>query len=73
MNRELLIYPNPVTNMLTISGYYDSNVDIYDMKGQLVISKEKANSIDMSKLPAGIYNLKVLYNNKIINQRITKQ
>ena len=73
INRELLIYPNPVTNMLTISGYYDSNVDIYDMKGQLVISKEKANSIDMSRLPAGIYNLKVLYNNKIINQRITKQ
>ena len=73
MSRELLIYPNPVTDILTVSGYYDTEIDIYDMKGQLVVSQKNAESIDMSSLPAGIYNLKVLYNENIINQRIIKQ
>ena len=71
MNDELLIYPNPVTDILNITKEID--IKLYDMVGNLVISKEKTTNIDMTNLPSGIYNLSITYNNEIINNRIIKQ
>ena len=71
MNGELLIYPNPVTDILNITKEID--IKMYDMIGNLVISKEKTTQIDMTNLPSGIYNLNINYNNKLINNRIIKQ
>ncbi len=71
MNSELLIYPNPVTDILNMTKEID--IKLYDMIGNLVISKEKTTQIDMTNLPSGIYNLNINHNNKIINNRIVKQ
>ena len=71
MNSELLIYPNPVSNILNITQEID--VKLYDMIGNLVIFKEKTTKIDMTNLPKGIYNLNITYNNKTINNKIVKQ
>ncbi len=71
ISRELLIYPNPVIDMLNSTQEID--IKIYDMIGNLVISKEKANQIDMTSLSSGVYNLNIKYNNKIINNKIIKQ
>jgi hypothetical protein len=68
---ELIIYPNPVTDILNISK--ETNIKVYDMVGNLVISQEKITQIDMTNLPKGIYNLNISYNNKNINNRIIKQ
>ena len=68
---ELIIYPNPVTDILNISK--EINIKVYDMVGNLVISQEKITQIDMTNLPKGIYNLNISYNNKNINNRIIKQ
>jgi hypothetical protein len=46
---------------------------MYDMIGNLVLFKEKTKQINISKLPSGIYNLNILYNNKNINHKIIKQ
>ena len=70
-NGELLIFPNPVNDILNIT--QENDIKIYDMIGNLVIFKEKATQIDMSNLPSGIYNLNIIHNNKIINNRIVKQ
>jgi hypothetical protein len=43
------------------------------MTGQLVISKNDVNQIDMSNLPTGIYNLSIIYKGNIINQRVIKK
>ena len=43
------------------------------MVGNLIISKEKTTQIDMTNLSSGIYNINIIYNNKIINNRIIKQ
>jgi hypothetical protein len=71
IDSELIIYPNPVTDILNISK--EINIKVYDMVGNLVISKEKTTKIDMTNLPKGIYNLNISYNNKNINNRIIKQ
>ena len=70
-NGELLIYPNPVNDILNITQEID--IKVYDMVGNLIIFKEKTTQIDMTNLPSGIYNLNITYNNKIINNRIIKQ
>jgi len=71
MSGELLIYPNPVNNILNSNKEID--IKLYDMIGNLVIFKEKTTQIDMTNLPSGIYNLNINHNNKIINNRIVKQ
>jgi len=71
MSGELLIYPNPVTDVLNITKEID--IKLYDMVGNLIISKEKTTQINMTSLPSGIYNLNIIYNNKNINNRIIKQ
>ena len=70
---ELLIYPNPVTDILTINGSSEVDVDIYDMVGNLVVSEQDAKQINMTKLPSGIYNLNILYNGVKLNQRVVKR
>ena len=71
MTSELLIYPNPVSDILNITQEID--VKLYDMIGNLIIFKEKTTKIDMTNLPSGVYNLNITYNNKNINNRIIKQ
>jgi hypothetical protein len=71
ISSELLIYPNPVSDILNITQEID--IKVYDMVGNLIISKEKTTQIDMTNLPSGIYNLNINHNDKIINNRIIKQ
>ncbi len=68
---ELLIYPNPVIDILNSNKEID--IKVYDMMGKLVIFKEKTNEIDMTNLPSGVYNLNITYNNQNINNKIIKQ
>ena len=59
--QHLSLYPNPVKNRIYFSQSLSSNtkVDIYNMCGELVVSRILTeNSIDISKLPSGYYLLK---------------
>jgi type IX secretion system substrate protein/VCBS repeat protein len=82
-NRQYIrIYPNPVKNSLNIDWYIVGapalNIDITDVQGRRVlsaISLRNASSIDLSRLPQGIYfvriygdRLKINYTVKIIKQ-----
>ena len=73
LSGELVIYPNPTENILYLKGINDFQADIYDMTGQLVISKTNVNQIDMSGLSTGIYNLSLTYKGNTINQRVIKK
>jgi hypothetical protein len=68
---ELLIYPNPVVDILNSTQKID--IKLYDIIGNLIISKEKVTQIDMTNLPKGVYNLNIIYNNQIISNKIIKQ
>lgn len=57
------IYPNPATDVVYIqqkvSGSYASHVDVYDMSGKLLMSRNlenaETNTIPTGSLPAGLY------------------
>jgi hypothetical protein len=59
-NSSVSIYPNPVEDILYINGYFDANVDLFDLSGRKVLQLTRVNgSIDVSGLKAGTYIIKL--------------
>ncbi len=63
-NIDLEIYPNPTHNIVNITGLSSiesSIVNIYDVQGKLILSKEikQQGTIDISELNKGIYIVKI--------------
>jgi len=68
------MYPNPVNEILHIECKEEVlNVSIINAIGIQVKSIEKANSINVSQLPAGIYMAEVQTTNGTVTQRFIKQ
>jgi hypothetical protein len=64
------IYPNP-TNGLIYIDYEMTNVEIYNIVGQLV-KETKENMIDLSEQEAGTYILKVITPSGVVTKQIVK-
>ena len=70
------VYPNPANDKLYI--IYDNQqsmqVKLFDFMGREVMNQNITDKtgIDISKLPAGIYNLNIIYGNTIENRKIVK-
>jgi hypothetical protein len=67
----LIVYPNPTSDKININKNVDINV--YNYIGDMIISKQNINVLDMSKISSGIYMLQITYKNKTINKRIIKK
>lgn len=52
------IYPNPVSNILTIKSKGNVISEIYDMNGRKVLTSNSKN-IDVKQLSAGVYSIKI--------------
>lgn len=72
-NSEVEIYPNPVTDNLTIkSKYIVKKVEIYNLTGKSIKVNFNTDNIDISKLQNGIYLIKITTENGITTERIQK-
>jgi len=72
---DLLVYPNPVTDILYITGQSQPlNIELYDLTGRKLIHKTKMieNRLDVSVLHAGTYILKISYDQKTIVKKLQK-
>jgi len=72
---EISIFPNPVSNYLTISlkGFNNSVIELFDYSGKIISSFKSINmvaTIDVSNLPKGIYFVKTTTMNDVL---ITKK
>ena len=58
---NVVIYPNPVNNVLNIKGFELSSVQVYSISGTMMISETASysNRVDVSYLPHGIYVIKM--------------
>ncbi|MBA3704946.1 MAG: T9SS type A sorting domain-containing protein, partial [Bacteroidetes bacterium] len=67
-NNQVSVYPNPATNILHISSeqreFENSEIEISNIIGQLILYSAFNSEIDVSKLTQGIYYLKVTTSNK---------
>lgn len=72
---EMVVYPNPANEMVTICGHEVSEVQVYNTLGQMVKTAKNANEINVSDLPEGIYLFRItdmdgkLYTNRIAVRR----
>jgi uncharacterized protein (TIGR02145 family) len=58
-SNSIIMYPNPVKNMLTIEGLVVKDVIIYSVLGKVVLKMSNQNTIDVSSLSKGVYFIKV--------------
>jgi hypothetical protein len=73
-----VLYPNPTQGQLHMQFSTDvqpTQVELYDLQGRLVRMQSKAfESIDMSRLPAGTYTMRVtLENGKAYSDKVVKE
>ena len=69
-NTNLYIYPNPVKDILTITGAYNS-LEIYDIYGKLILASDAKKTINVSTLASGIYLVNINSDNIIQTKKIT--
>ncbi len=57
---KILIYPNPTHDFITIENkHIIGQVDIYDIHGQMILSCQNSNTVNISNLKEGIYLVKL--------------
>ncbi len=76
--KTILIYPNPVTNILTVNLQNiktPANIVIYNVSGNIVyksVITESLHNIDLRNISSGIYLLEINIGGKKIRKKITK-
>lgn len=71
---EISIYPNPVVEVLNLKAGSQTvkRIDIMDMSGHKVLSTTGKTSINVSKLPSGIYIVGITTNKGIVYRKVVK-
>lgn len=76
-NNQIMVYPNPVNDKLAVESSSDIDlIEIYDLKGNLVISKtDCANKVEIqtSDLPAGVYFIRLSTQKATETRRFVKE
>lgn len=71
---ELVLFPNPVSNGLNISGASKINeLKVFDMNGRIMDVRQTGNTLDFSKLKTGIYIVSGEADGKGFTRKIIKK
>lgn len=65
---NVVIYPNPARSVLNIENAENSSIEIYDLLGRVVLSKNNISinqQLNVSNLTTGTYLIKITNNNQI--------
>lgn len=71
--KDVRVFPNPASGTLQWFGNSDGNVQLIDMKGVVVRDEKNIGSLDISNLPIGIYNLRMINEKGILNKKVNIQ
>jgi hypothetical protein len=61
IDKKIELFPNPTNSKIALNSGKNYTIEIYDMKGQIVM-KDKGNTIDLSNLSNAVYILKAYDN-----------
>jgi uncharacterized protein (TIGR02145 family) len=76
ISKEVILYPNPVTEKLYLknSNYANSTIMIFDLQGKQVLCKQiDSNPIDISSLEKGIYVVKLVGSENVMITKFIKE
>ncbi len=62
--KSLLIYPDPVSDILNFTGSADKNIEIFNCEGKRMLNLNVTYSVDVSYLPSGIYIIRIKTENE---------
>lgn len=72
LNSSMLVFPNPVSDVLSIScPLYEYDIKINDITGRLIFEQSVDNNslnIDVSHLPIGVYFIEIIKNQKVYHR-----
>lgn len=72
---KVLIYPNPATNDITLSGISNAKIELYNSTGQLLGIKEatrESEQIDLTGFAGGVYYLTIKTTDKSQTYKVVK-
>ena len=69
---EVLVYPNPATDVVYIQGVEATEIQVFNTLGQLVKTVRGKNEINISDLVSGVYLLKISDNHNLIRINIVR-
>lgn len=68
------IFPNPTTGSINIAGVEgNSQIDVYDFSGRLILHVENQNNIDLTEFSRGTYFVKVITENGVLTEKVIRQ
>ena len=70
--QNVIIYPNPTKSILNIENAENSMIEIYDLLGRVVLSKNNISlneQLNVSTLSTGTYLIKISNENKVITDK----
>jgi len=70
----LELYPNPTAGLVNINSNLNFNsIEVYNIKGEIILQEENKNKIDLSNFSNGTYLIGVYENEKFIMEKILLQ
>ncbi|MCP4521857.1 MAG: T9SS type A sorting domain-containing protein [Cytophagales bacterium] len=66
--QNLSIYPNPATSYISLESTSDEVVNIYNAIGELVLTSDEKEMIDISELATGVYVIKEEYITRFVKE-----
>jgi len=75
----VVIYPNPIGDVLNVLTNGPVSIEVYDVVGKLVIkvkehqTNDGLNQLDVGFLPSGIYNFSVTYEGITSTTKVIKR
>lgn len=73
---NIMVYPNPTNDVVFIKGCEVSKVEVYDLMGQFLLSKENLGentTISLRHLSSGLYLLRLYADDDIVIVRVAKE
>tara|TARA_R110001606_G_scaffold157601_2_gene300734 strand:- start:390 stop:1160 length:771 start_codon:yes stop_codon:yes gene_type:complete len=70
---EIIIYPNPTTDIVNIIAKNDIKIDVINLLGETISTIKNESRIDLSRFSNGMYVFNITYNNITIQHKVIKQ
>jgi hypothetical protein len=77
---EIVIYPNPVNDLMKIRGVKGAEISLFNIIGELIINdmhlldaSSGISTADVSLLPAGVYIVEMKFADRTVHTKIIKQ
>ena len=65
---DVIMYPNPASSILNIENAENSSIDVYDLLGRVILSKNNISlnqQLNVSSLTSGTYLIKITNGNQV--------